>query len=521
MNPTILKVLALNEVRLRMRRWSTVIALLAVVLIVWQMIVDPATGFALVVVNGARVEYTSLTLALGSAVWSAMLFGLGGFYLARGRMAEDLRSGTGTVIGATPAGNAVLLVGRWLGAVAYLGALVLAYVGAILVLHLVRGVGPVELGVYAETYLLTQVPMILFVASCAILFDAVPALMGKAGDVVYFFVWMAQLVIMVEVEGAGGNKNSPMLLLDFHGMVTSATAMSGLLGTSNLSIGASDFNPALAALTLQGDPWHAVDWGRRGLTALLALLPLAPAVLMFHRFSPDRVKAGKAAQRRTPLQVADQLLRPLSLLVRPLFGIAARLPGIAGQVLGDVALVLAMSPSTVLVLLAAIGGTILAPASHLGEVMIFCVAAWGLVISDLHTRDYQADMEGLTGAVAGGIPRRYLRQWGAVMLLGFAFMGIAAVRWSLDEPLRALAVVTGVLGLGSMASLAGLASRTSRTFIALFLFGLYVATSARSLHWLDAVGFNGSASMQSVALYAVLGAAALVLGHLVNTQRAR
>jgi hypothetical protein len=362
--------------------------------------------------------------------------------------------------------------------------------------------------------------MILFVASCAILFDAVPALMGKAGDVIYFVLWMLQLAIIAQAEGKGLGA-SPLLLLDFNGMVASASAMAGMLGTSSISIGASDFNPALPVLVLQGDAWSWSDWGRRAITAVLALLPLAPAVLLFHRFSPDRVKAGKAAQRRTPLQVADQLLRPLALLVRPLFRLAARLPGPAGQVLADVALTLAMSPSTLLALLAALGATVLAPASHLGAVMIFCVAAWALAISDVHARDYQSDIEGLTGAVAGGIVRRFLRQWGAVMLLGLAFMGVAALRWTLDEPLRALAVLGGIVGLGSLAALSGLASRTSRTFIALFLFGLYVSTSARSVHWLDAVGFNGSASGRSVTLYLAAGIAALALGHAINSRRAR
>jgi hypothetical protein len=520
-NFTVLKVVAHNEVRLRMRRWSSVIAVLAVVLAIWNVIVDPSTGFAMMVVKGARVEYTSLALALGSAVWSAMLFGLGGFYLARGRMAEDLRSGTGGVIGATPASNAVLLLGRWLGAVAYLGALVTALAGAILVLHLVRGSGPIEPLVYAETYLLTQVPMILFVASCAILFDAVPLLLGKVGDILYFILWMMQLALLTESAEGVTTADNPLLLFDFNGMVTAVSALSAMLNTTSLSVGASDFNPSLPALVLQGDAWRAADWGRRGITCVLALLPLLPAALLFHRFSPDRVKAGKAAQRRTPLQVADQLLRPLSRAVRPLFGVAARLPGMPGQVLGDIALTLAMSPTTVLTLLLALAGTILAPAAQLGGVMIFCVAAWALAISDLHTRDYQADMEGLTGAVPGGAGRRYLRQWAAVIVLGLAYMGMAALRWSMDEPVRALAVLTGVLALGSFASLAGLASRTSRTFIALFMFALYVATNARDLPRLDAVGFNGVANAGSVLTYAIAGLAALAAGHAINSRRAR
>jgi hypothetical protein len=86
------KALALNELRLRTRRMSTIVALPAVVAISSVMIEDPASGDALIVIKGARVLYTSSALALGSAALASMLFALGGFYLVRGRAAEDIRN---------------------------------------------------------------------------------------------------------------------------------------------------------------------------------------------------------------------------------------------------------------------------------------------------------------------------------------------------------------------------------------------------------------------------------------------
>jgi hypothetical protein len=148
----ILRTLALNEVRLRMRRLSTVVALLAVVAISWAMIDDPASGSALIVVGSARVLYTSSALALGSAALASMLFALGGFYLVRGRIAEDIRSGAGSVIGATPVGNALFLAGRWLGAAAYLGLLMIAFMGTMMVCHALRGDGPIQPLVYLASF---------------------------------------------------------------------------------------------------------------------------------------------------------------------------------------------------------------------------------------------------------------------------------------------------------------------------------------------------------------------------------
>ena len=93
----LLKTLALTEVRLRMRRMSTIVALLAVIVMSWAGLEDPAGGHALIVVADARVLYTSSALALGSAAMASMLFSLVGFYLVRGRMVDDIRTGAGSV----------------------------------------------------------------------------------------------------------------------------------------------------------------------------------------------------------------------------------------------------------------------------------------------------------------------------------------------------------------------------------------------------------------------------------------
>ena len=42
------------------------------------------------------------------------------------------------MLASTPVSNAVLLLGRWLGGVAYLGGLVLVFMATMLVLHAVR-----------------------------------------------------------------------------------------------------------------------------------------------------------------------------------------------------------------------------------------------------------------------------------------------------------------------------------------------------------------------------------------------
>ena len=79
MMPGVIKAHALNEVRLRLRRTATLVVLMAVVALSWLMIADPSSGTALIVVDNARVLYTSSALSVGSASRGCLLFGLGGF----------------------------------------------------------------------------------------------------------------------------------------------------------------------------------------------------------------------------------------------------------------------------------------------------------------------------------------------------------------------------------------------------------------------------------------------------------
>ena len=517
----IIKALALNEMRLRMRRTSTLVTLLAVIAISWAMIADPAGGSSLIVVNGARVLYTSSALSVGSATLGAVLFGLGGFYLVRGRVAEDIRSGTGSVIGATPVGDALFVFSRWLGSVAYLCTLILAFMATIMMLHAIRGDGPIEPLVYLKNYAMLLIPMVLFTCSCAALFDNWAPLMGKGGDVLFFFLWASQLAIMPMMDQNGIGEAIPMLeVVDFSGMGTSMLVVTNALQSKHVALGGGDFKAALAPVLMTSSLWSAKLIGVRLVTALLALLPLLLSIALFHRFSPDKVKVSIASKRRSPLAVLNGWLRPVSALASPLFTLAARVPGMPGQVMGDVALTLVTAPSAVIALAASIGAALIVPAQVLPGVLMASLVFWGVLVSDTSTRDFSAGTEDMTGTVRGGVIARYLRQFAATALLGLAFTGVVAVRWSAGQPVRALAVLAGMLSMAALATMLGRCSRTSRLFLALFLFWTYVILNMPKLPILDAVGFVNVANLHSIGMWALAGGAALAGGYVWNKRLA-
>lgn len=495
-----------SEARLRMRRTSTLVAMLVVVAITWLMIPDPASGNTLIAVGDARVRYNSVCLALGSSLLSSLLFGLAGFYLVRGRMQEDVRSGAGAVMASMPVSNRQFIFGRWLGGVAYLCFMVLVFLLTVLVLHLLRGEGPIQLGIYLQSYALVLLPACFFAASMALLCESFAPLMGKSGDVLYFFIWTTQIGAPVSMMNGGTSAGwNPALLFDFSATGTAMSRFHQVLASNHFSLGIADFNHALAPVTLSEGFWSVDMIFARLLCLAVAMLPLLPAIFLFHRFSPDKVKSAGVKKSWSLLRLLNRLVRPLAAFSHPLFALSARLPGLPGQIVAELALTVATSPVVVIgIAVVMLLGSVLEQAALSALVMVG-VACWGVQIADLSVRDFQSGSEDLSGVAHGGRRYRYLRQLSAGYVAGLLLFFPVIVRWFVSDSGRALALVTGLFALSAAASFLGRLTRTARTFLALFLFGLYIATQARTVAVLDVVGFNGMANTGTIAGQLLLG----------------
>jgi hypothetical protein len=520
MNVASVRAVVLNEMRVRTRRLSSLVAMLAVIAIAWLLIPDPATGRSLIVVDKARLAYNSIALAIGSSSLASLLFGIGGFYLVRGRTREDLLHGMGGVLAATPVGSAGFLFARWLGAVAYLCALVLALMAGMLVLQAVRGETPLSPLVYLQTYALLLLPTLLLAASIAVLCDAWAPLMGKRGDVLYFAFWIGQFSIVPQMITKRSDQLGVLSIFDASGLATTIHRLRQQFHSDHFSIGGSRFDPTLTRIVLD-DFWTAEMVVSRLACMLVMATPLLLAIALFHRFSPDRVKPMAHSRRRSLLTQLNRLLSPALRLVRPLFGLATRIPGRGGQVLADVALTLSANPAAIVAMVALFAAGLLSDAKALPGVLMAAIACWGIVVSDLAARDHQAATEAMTAAAPGGAGWRYLRQWLVTALLAYLCTAPVLLRWLGENPLRAAALVTGILALSAAASLLGRLTRTGRTFLGLFLFGLYLATQIKNAPWWDVVGFNGAANLQSIGAQTAFAVAAGVLGYLYNLREGK
>jgi hypothetical protein len=515
----VLTIMVASEVRLRARRLSTLIVFFFTVWLAWAMVADPATGNTMVGSKNQRFLYTSETLALGSAVLVSFIAGIAGFYLARGRMREDVLAGVGGILGASPVSNALLVFARWVGAVVYLAALMGAVMLTMMVLQMVRGEGPVEPLVYLRTYTLLLLPTVMFAASVAILCDAFAPLMGKFGDVLYFMLWIGQFGTMPSTLAKDVTGTPWLAVLDFSGLTAAIYGLKTTIGTTSISFGGANFNPALPTLTLP-DYWNTEMVIMRLASMVLTLVPLALAVLLFHRYSPDKVKAG-ATQRISILERANRLVRPITRVLVPLLALAARLPRHAGQVVADVVLVLMANPLATVALAALWLAGIITTESGLGGMAYAGIAIWGVVVCDVAARDWQCGTNALTAVVPGGAARRHARQLVVIWLLGLLYAAPVLTHWGVTAPFRALVLLTAVFTLGALAHLLTQTTKNGRPFLAVFLFGLYLSTQIKGIAWFDALGVQGFATTHTTTVYFIAGVVAVVLGVVWNLRQSR
>lgn len=506
MNTALYKALVLNEWRLRSRRASSLVILLAVAVISWLMVLDPGRGSAMMVVNKQRIAYESQALAFATNLIASLLFGLAGFYLARGRTQEDLRCGTAGVLAATPVTGAQLLGARWLGGFGFLFSLGAVVMLTVWVLQLVRGEGPLQPLPYLQMLVLGLVPGLMLCASLAVLADAWLPLMGKRGDALYWLLWMLQFAFAPATLGRGGGLAlSGWQVFDIHGMSPLLVSLSRLMDVSHISVGGAPFDPGLPVLHMPEGLWTSELVALRVGAMLLALLPLLPAVWLFHRYAPDRVKLRHPAGRSRLVLALQWLLRPLMRPFTRALGLllvaAARLPGLPGRWLADVALVLLSQPLPTLAMLGGAVAGACVPPPALPAVLAATLGLWGLAVADVGSRDLQSGTLALASAVPGGAGERGWRQALAALGLGL----LLALPALLRQPQAAPACVAGLVFLSAAATLLGRLTQGSRSFLALFLFALYLDLQKTGVPALDLLGLAGDASLLSAAGYAVAG----------------
>ena len=513
MPPLLRQVLSIagTDLRLRLRRPATLWLILILSGLAYVLIPDPATGRALMVVDGARALYTSQVVALATAGLASLFLTFAGFYLSSNTIRRDLIARTGGIIAATPVSSGAYLVGKFCGGAAYLGLITGVYVLNVMAMHLLRGEGPLEPFTYFLTYALALGPAIIVVAALALMFECVPPLSGRLGDVLYFFIWAVLLAMGAMSEGGGTGR-----YLDVMGLGFIMRQVHAVSNSQHLAIGMTPFRSDLPPWVLPPIPLSFATLLPRLTVALLAVPILIVARLFFHRFDPARVKSGRQGGGNGLIRQISTLIKPVTRVVS---SIGARLvpaaPSVLRSVLAETIMTLCQSPLVLLSWFAVVGTTIVGndvTVRHTLPLVIAIILA--VALADLSTRDRIAGTLPMLYAMPRIKPDYAFIKLGGASLLALLFCLPPAIRIAFSAPGSALSLLIAAGFMGALATALGMITRTPKTFMGVFMLFLYLVHNGAQVPGLDFAGWNGVATgstrigyLIATAVLAVLAAA--------------
>lgn len=309
----------------RVRRYSFFVTMLAGVYLGYTV----NAGYIVIYLGNYCGEYNSAWVGTLVALASAVFISLVGFYIVKNSVDRDRRTRVGQIIAATPVGKFTYLLSKTLSNFLVLSAIVGIQVIAAVAMLLLSPQNPgFEIWKLLSPFLLITLPALIFVAALAVLFESIMWLSGGLGNIVYFFLIEALLIIPL----VSGVKDFDHLFIR--------------------EVEASMHESALAAypefdggFTLQAGPrmddarggvktfaWEGISWTpglivRRLSWYLLAFLVTALAVPFFDRF--DEATVQKKAWRRKPgaPEKESRISRVVTTLTR------IRLPSRSGRLL--------------------------------------------------------------------------------------------------------------------------------------------------------------------------------------------
>ena len=487
---------------IRFRRPSTIVIFVLLSAIAYLWVPAPSTGRALMRIGEKRALYDSAAIGMATGLLAGMFVGLAGFYVISSAIRRDVVSRCGSIIAATTVRNVEYLAGKFLGNIVFLVTFVAGYMLVSMTMLLVHGEGPLQPVVFVEEYALLASGTIVLISVLAIVFESVPWLSGRFGDVVYFILWAGTFSIAVAFVEGGVMWTR---YIDFHALAFMMAQIRSTFHTTSFSIGASPYNPANGTIVVPPLRLTA-EWIVPRITSTLAPLLLLPiALVFFHRFDPVRTRTAAAHARRSWSGRINALVRPLARLA---FGRFAGATAIADAQLTVV--------STPLVVVAAIVFA-LVPI----EGMPFAFLAAAMFISDAATRERRAGTEALVWAVPRVRERIVTWKMTSSLLVALLVVAIPIARSAVARPATLGPLLAGVIFTCAAATALGIISGNPKTFIVLYLTFWYICVNDKgATPALDFAGFFGVHAGVAAA-YALAAVGLLVAAEVLRAMSSR
>jgi hypothetical protein len=524
-----LTALALADFRERTRRPGYLVTLGTAIVLGYLALPPGSSLYVIMNAGGYRGTYNSAYVGTAAALAGGLWLMLAGFYVVRGTIDRDERTGVGQVLAATPLRDAGYLAGKFCSNFLVLASMAGVLAVTALALQLARGESrAVDPAALLLPFAVFTLPVLAVTAAAALLFDALPLLRGGAGNIAWFFTWMICVI-------AGGG--APLGGL---GAVTAsmraAMAAAHLPPAGEFSVGFTKVGAPLHAF-----PWHGLDpsgglvAGRLVLVLAAAAVAVVPA-LWFGRFDPDRSGPRREVSALTASETADMesggtpapITRQALPAYRPLLASRRHVHAPWRLLAAETRILAQGTPSWWWLIAAAVNAAALAVPSTLvkpagASAALLLSAAWiwpALLWSRLGTQRHENGLDTLLAAYPGA----YLQlaaEWAAGFLLtALAGAGPLLRMAATGDAAGVTAWLAGAVFIPALALLLGTVTRTQRTFQALYIVLWWTAVNRVSAaDYMGNVLVNGHPAGPSPALFAAVAAAMLAITFAVRTAR--
>ncbi len=475
-------------------------------------------------VDDARGVYNSAWVGVLMAMVINTFLSLAGFYVVKGSVERDRRTGVGQILATTPMTKPLYTLGKMVSNLAVVLAMVAVLGGMTVVAQLVAGEETrIETLKLLAPILVFCVPVMALVAALAVFFETIPGLRGGLGNVVWFFVWTGGLMPLSLLNQAS---------MDLLGLWAVSNA---LHGETAARYGAVKHSFVLGGITNERGAkvfhWDGMDWTAEILLSRLIWIAAALGVaflaaLLFDRFDPSRglrrIRKERKAKTETAGEVQDSVVfipAPAAHL-QPL-PVGGRRFHFFGLLRAELRLLLkgqrwwwyAGAAGLLIASLAA-------PLDAVRKVVLPLAWIWPILLwSALGTREARHGTDGLVFSAAHPLGRQLPAAWLSGVVLAMATGGFAALRLGLGGDWAGLgAWAVGALFIPTMALALGVWSGSGKLFEILYLVLWYLGPMQR-VKPLDYLGALPEAVKSGVPLAYLAATGMLMLAVVTGRKR--
>lgn len=145
--------------------------------------------------NICKEIFDTAWVSVMMAIAINFVLGFFGFFLVKGSIERDGRTGVGQILAATPLKRIEYVFGKWLSHFILLSALVLVLAGVTALIQSFRLDG-LNLPALLSPFIGLTLPFMALVASAAVLFETIPVVKGSLSNLIYFLLFVFLLVMV-------------------------------------------------------------------------------------------------------------------------------------------------------------------------------------------------------------------------------------------------------------------------------------------------------------------------------------